>query len=206
MLAGLAVGTGRIGALNAARVMLGGAFPVLVVVLYLGGQRQSASFFYAWTFTSVVSAALLGLRFRRVWSRASLRVVLEQWRVGVPVHVSNVGQRILLRGDQFLLVALASTAAVGQYSVAVNVAETLWYLPVAAGLASLPILSGSGSPAFKRHELRRALRVSFLFTLLGAAGLAVAAPMAVPWFPEDVPLVVELGDGGPGVMVRRGSA
>lgn len=180
MLTGLTIGTGRIGLLNVTRALLGTSSLVFVLVLWLDARKSSALFFYAWALTTVCGSAMLGVWLRKVWSHPSRLILAEQWRIGFPVHLSNVAQIILLRGDQFLLFALASPAAVGHYSVAVNVAEILWYLPVAAGLASLPTLSSSAPDATKRRELSQALRISVLLTLAGAIVLALVAPMVVP--------------------------
>src|SRR5262249_48245567 len=136
--------------------------------------------FYVWCAGNLVVASLLARRFRRVVDRPSRAVAERQLRIGLPIHLSNVAQFLLLRADQLVLALVSGTAAVGQYSVGVNVVEALWYLPLAAGLASIPFLSGPPPAAEKQDALRRAIGMSVWLTAGGAVVLGALAPVVVP--------------------------
>jgi O-antigen/teichoic acid export membrane protein len=185
-MSGVALGSDRVFLYNASRLLLAGSFPLAVGILAIMGIRSPRAFFYASCCGSVAVAILLGLSFRRTFERPRRDVALDQVRIGLPIHVTNVAQFLLLRGDQLILAALATRAAVGRYSVAVNIAEALWYLPAAAGLVSIPFLSGDRSPAEKLAALRHALRVSLWLPAAGALVAAALAPVLIPIvFGED---------------------
>lgn len=179
-MSGVALGSDRVFLYNASRLLLAGSFPLAVGILAVMGIRSASAFFYASCCGSVAVAVLLGLSFRRLFDRPRREVALDQVRVGLPIHVTNVAQFLLLRADQLILAALATRAAVGRYSVAVNIAEALWYLPAAAGLVSIPFLSGDRSAADKRAALRHALRVSLWLPAAGALATAALAPVLIP--------------------------
>jgi O-antigen/teichoic acid export membrane protein len=104
----------------------------------------------------------------------------KQLRVGLPIHVSNVAQFLLLRADQLVLSVVAGATAVGMYSVSVNLVEALWMLPAAAGLASIPFLSGKAPEDQKQQAMMAATGISIWLTLIGAVFLGAVAPFLVP--------------------------
>jgi O-antigen/teichoic acid export membrane protein len=178
---GMALGTEKVGFYNVSRLVLSGSFPLGVVLLALAGIKEPRPFYYAWCAGTVLVAVLFLVRFSPLGSSPSSGVAAEQLRVGMPIHVANLANFLLLRVDQLLLAALASTAAVGLYSVAVNLVEALWYLPMAAGLVSIPFLSSpSHSEAEKRQALLHALRMSVGLPLVGAVVLGTVSPVLVP--------------------------
>jgi O-antigen/teichoic acid export membrane protein len=137
-------------------------------------------FFYAWCVGNLVVAALLAVIFARLFSAPRPLLAIEQAKVGLPIHISNLGQFLLLRADQLILVVLATSAAVGRYSIAVNIAEVLWYLPAAAGLVSIPFLSSQRPTPEKKAALLHAIRLSLWLTAGGAVVVALVAPPLVP--------------------------
>jgi O-antigen/teichoic acid export membrane protein len=179
-MSGVALGSDRVFLYNASRLLLAGSLPFAVGILALVGIRSSTAYFYASCCGSAAVALLLGLSFRRIFERPRRDVALEQFHVGLPIHVTNVAQFLLLRADQLILAALATEAAVGRYSVAVNIAEALWYLPAAAGLVSIPFLSGDRSVEDKLVALRHALSVSLWLPAAGALAAAALAPLLIP--------------------------
>lgn len=178
---GLALGSGRVRLYNASRLLLAGSFLAGVLAFWGLGHASPRAFYFAWCGAQLTVAALLGLCLRTEPLGASRRVAGEQWRAGWPVHLSNTSQFLLLRVDQLLLAGLVGTAAVGEYTVAVNVAEALWYLPAAAGLLSIPFLSGGLPEADKARALVHAFRISFWFPVAGALALASSASVLLPY-------------------------
>lgn len=180
VVSGLALGVGRVGLYNTVRLLLAASLPVGVVLLALSGIQRALPFFYAWCVGNLVVAALLAVIFSRLFSRPRPRLAIEQAKVGLPIHISNLGQFLLLRADQLILIVLATSAAVGSYSVAVNIVEVLWYLPGAAGVVSIPFLSGPRTAAEKTAALLHALRLSLWLTAGGAIVVALLGPPLVP--------------------------
>lgn len=201
-LAGLALGLGRVRLYNGSRLVLAGCFPAAVLCLAALGVREPVPYFVAWALTSVGVGVFLAAAFRHEHTVIDIEAGKSAALVALPIHVANVGQFLLLRADQLLLFVLAGSAAVGYYTVAVNVAEVLWYLPAAAGLVSLPFLSGERDAGEKQAALLQAIRLSVWVTTAGAILCAVAAPILLPvvfgeeFRPAVVPLLVLL----PGVL------
>lgn len=180
VVSGLALGTGRVALYNTVRLLLAASLPIGVALLALGGIQRVMPFFYAWCVGNLAVATLLVLIFRGLFSRPQPRLALEQVKVGLPIHVSNLSQFLLLRADQLILFVLATSAAVGRYSIAVNIVEVLWYLPAAAGLVSIPFLSSPRPLAEKTTALLHALRLSLWLTAAGAVIIALVAPPVLP--------------------------
>lgn len=180
-LAGLVVGTGLIRRYNYARLLQASGLLVGATVLTATSVRSSHYYFLGWLagLGAAVVALWLSLPDRRI--RVSSRVARYQLRLGAGIHSGNLAQFLLLRVDQLLLGAFSGAAAVGVYSVAVNLAEVVWYLPAAAGLVAIPRLS---APHLSRREqdeiLRLALRGGVLAPFVLAIGAAVAAPFLIP--------------------------
>jgi O-antigen/teichoic acid export membrane protein len=201
-LAGLALGLGRVQLYNASRLVLAGGFPTAVLGLALLGVRQPVPYFVAWAFSSLAVGLFLAAAFRHEGATIDVEVGKRAALVALPIHVANVGQFLLLRADQLLLFVIAGSAAVGYYAVAVNIAEVLWYLPAAAGLVSLPFLSGDRPFREKQEALVKAVRLSVWMTGAGAVICAITAPILLPlvfgqdFRPAVVPLLVLL----PGIL------
>ena len=179
-LSGLAMGTGQVSFYSVTRLTLAGSYPAALIVLKVLGQEGSRTFFYAWCLSNVIVAALFLSRFSDTLSWPSRAVGDKQLRVGLPIHISNVAQFLLLRSDQLVLSVVAGAAAVGMYSVGVNLVEALWVLPAAAGLASIPFLSGDAPEDQKQRAMMSATSLSIWLTVIGAVFLGAVAPFLVP--------------------------
>jgi O-antigen/teichoic acid export membrane protein len=180
VLSGLALGIGRVALYNTVRLLLAASLPVGVVLLALAGIQGAMPFFYAWCVGNLAVAALFALILTPLFARPRPRLAIEQAKIGLPIHVATLSQFLLLRADQLILFVLATSAAVGRYSIAVNIVEVLWYLPAAAGLVSIPFLSGSRTEDEKTAALLHALRLSLWLTAGGAVLVALVAPLLVP--------------------------
>jgi O-antigen/teichoic acid export membrane protein len=63
---------------------------------------------------------------------------------GLKSHVGNILKDLSYRGDFLLINYFLTPVAVGYYSVAVNIAETIWKIPDAIGSVLLPKVSRMG--------------------------------------------------------------
>ena len=82
------------------------------------------------------------------------------------------------RFDLFLVAAFVSTAGVGQYAVAVGLAESVWWISSAISMVLLPRLTAMDkedadevTPIISRNTL--------LISVLAAGGLIAVAPAAI---------------------------
>ncbi|MCS7039076.1 MAG: oligosaccharide flippase family protein, partial [Caldilineales bacterium] len=110
-----------------------------------------------------------GARWRPLWNRALLRMTLSY---GLRGWLANILQFFNYRLDTFLLNGFVGAAAVGLYSVAVALAEMLWYLPNAVGFVLFPRAAATAAAAMNRFT-PRVLAATMALTALAAVALAV---------------------------------
>jgi O-antigen/teichoic acid export membrane protein len=118
---------------------------------------------------------------RPSFDRAALRTVAA---VGLPLHAGQVFLFLLLKFDVFLVAVYLGTAEVGQYSLAVLVADLAFLLAFPLVQASLPFqaaleVSESASVAFK------AARFNLLVAVLIAAVFAATQWWLIPFVYGD---------------------
>lgn len=116
---------------------------------------------------------------------------------GIKGYAANALQTINYRLDLFILAAVASREAVGNYALAVSVATLLWLLPEALSEVVYPRiarLSGGDDSATREMVETKSLRHVGLVVVLGslvvAAGLEL---LVVPVFGETFRPAVNLG-------------
>ncbi|MBI4507865.1 MAG: oligosaccharide flippase family protein [Chloroflexi bacterium] len=141
------------------------------------------------TLALVASAAfaLLSTAGYVAWAEAAARRPAWTARVlpaalgyGLRGQVANVVQYLNYRMGFFLLNAFAGSAAVGLLSIAVVLAEALWYATNAVATVLFPRVAARGQEPEAVALAAQAARLGFALTALLALGLAVVAPLAVP--------------------------
>lgn len=153
---------------------------LLLLLLFLATSEGSLGVVYrSWvggvSLSGIISigitAALLGSR-----PRFRSRQMFTLARFGMRTYPALLLRFLNLRLDQFLVVLLSSSAALGQYAVAVNVGELLFQVPAAL----LWTLSGVISSLDTERAAQIVTQFSrFAVILLMGASLVVAA--AAPW-------------------------
>ncbi len=119
---------------------------------------------HRWRWEGVVGALLFALK--------------DQIRYGVQSQLGNLAQFLNYRLDHYLVAAFVSKGAVGQYTVAVGLSESLWWISSAVVVVLSPRLSG-----MKREEageLALAAGRNVLMVMgVAALGLAFLSPWAI---------------------------
>jgi O-antigen/teichoic acid export membrane protein len=154
----------RLQAIQPASWMLGA---ILVLWLLHGGATAGA---LTWIAAQAIGAlAILSYIFVRIRPRfrGLGRAIPAFLRFGMEAYLANVIWTMLLRSGGLLLAYLSNAAAVGIYSIAVLMGETLWYLPRALTVALNPRVAASGQEDAMRLSLR-AVRIA-LWLVIGAA-------------------------------------
>lgn len=103
----------------------------------------------------------------------------DQFRYGSQTHVGNIAQRLNLQLDMMLLSTFAGATAVGLYSVAVTLAQVLWYIPDSIGRLLFPRVASS-SRAEANRVTPLACRNTVLLTLVGAGVVVAVGPLLIP--------------------------
>ena len=177
-----------------------GLFLVLLVILRLGVTGAIVA-----QGLSVAAASLLGFvflkrcgmlsrwRLSRAWVKPLFAYGLKSWP-------GNMLQFFNYRLDIFILNLFASAVSVGQYSVAVGLAEMIWFLPTAVALILLPRTAADWDRATRFTPL--VARNTLLVTALSAAGIALVSHPLIKlayghdFVPASTPLLILL----PGVV------
>jgi O-antigen/teichoic acid export membrane protein len=135
-----------------------------------------------------------------VGTSLSPRLLAEQLSFGGRTVVGTLAERLHFRANTFLLNALVSVAATGVFSVALGLAETLWYLPTSFGLVlfSRAVRGGreSASIASAMTRTMLALMVVVAVPLWLIAPTAVELVYGAPFREAGVALQIML----PGVL------
>jgi len=125
---------------------------------------------------SVIALALLSSMLVRrgasFWPRWNSLVMKTTLKFGLRSYVGNVLQFFNYRLDVFLVNFFLGSASVGIYTVAVAMAEMLWYLPNAVGFVIFPKAANTSAEAMNRFT-PRVFRITLMLTAAGAVVLAL---------------------------------
>lgn len=126
--------------------------------------------------SSMVSVAVLGVMLRRLgarfWPRWDRLVIKTTLKFGLRGYVANVLQFFNYRLDLFLVNYFLGPSSTGIYTVAVAMAEMLWYLPNAIGFVIFTKAANTSAEAMNRFT-PRVFRLTLALTAAGAVALAI---------------------------------
>ncbi len=181
------LGRQRLLAYNVLRLLRRGIFVVLLVGFVLAGRLDLELVLLL----NLVALALTAAGI--VWSmaragvagwRISPRLLLDQLSFGGRTVAGTLAERLHFRANTFLLHALVGVGATGVFSVALGLAETLWYLPTSFGLV-----------LFSR-AVRGGREGAYIASAMTRTMLALMVAAAIPlWF--LAPPLVEIAYGSP---------
>lgn len=146
----------------------------------------------------IVAAAMLIVARRRfgwhghVTERSAVSEPSGQLRraisFGIKGYASNALQFVNYRLDLFILNAVVSTSAVGQYSVAVGITQVLWLMPQALSDVLFPRVAALSASSAENAEVARAMAEAKSLRHTALATLAVTAILAVALVGLVVPI------------------
>ena len=179
---GFLIGCGRLRAAAAISASGGWLYAVFVLaVAGLAGMRVETAL-AAWIAAHLLWAALLASIGARVAGLRApdVRLLVESVRFGLRAWSGSVSQFLNARLDQILVGVIASSATLGIYSVAVNAAEVLLFLPNAVATALLPTLVRVGPDGGALERTLRTFRSSLLVTFATILVAGVAGGILIP--------------------------
>lgn len=130
------LGKNRIKEFNLLSLTQGAALLVLVLLFLLGVRRDVLSPVIAWVSAAVLVAILsiwLVCRIAGISRHFNYLLFKESVKFGSQGYLGNVIQFLNYRLDMLLVAMFMNLTYVGYYSVAVPLAEALWYFPSAVG-------------------------------------------------------------------------
>lgn len=169
------LGQQKINQWNLIHLFRGSMLTLLVLVLLLGAKAGLLGACSAWAGAMFLSGILSLLLVRRMTDiKWTFHPALFKHSVkfGVQGYLGNVIQLLNYRLDMLLVAFFIDAAAVGYYSVAVGLAEALWYFPAAVGVVIL-----ARTPGLSAEEADKSTPIvcrNTLFLTLGAGVLLFA--------------------------------
>jgi len=153
---------------------------LFIIVLNLGIKGALLAILGSGIIISVVAFYKLysDIGFSMKWNGSLIKRML---RLGGLYAASLLIMKLIYRIDVLLLERLSDLSEVGYYSIAVNISEQLWQLPMAVGIVLMSRSAGSDHSHQMNRQVGQSLRFSLLLSLLGAAVLFVIAPYLIPW-------------------------
>ena len=159
------------------QTVAGAAFSILALIaqmplLAFGVLPVLQAVIRAWLLAaSVQFTNLVQLLKQASWTTSRILI-----RRGWPLLISGLSVTLYMKSDQVMLEWLRGHAEVGQYSVAVRVAESLYFLPVILSSTLLPRI-GQGSGKFETDPgLRQLYRTAWLL----GVGMMLASMLLLP--------------------------
>jgi O-antigen/teichoic acid export membrane protein len=174
------LGRQRVIAYNVLRFMRRAGFVVLLVGFVLLGRLDLELVLVLNLVALAVTAVGIVWAFMRariVGMRPDVRLLVAQLSFGGRTVVGTLAERVHYRANTFLLNAIVGIGATGVFSVALGLAETLWYLPTSFGLVlfSRAVQGGREGANIASAMTRTVLAVM----LVGAIPLWLLAPTLV---------------------------
>jgi O-antigen/teichoic acid export membrane protein len=173
---------GRFGAMNLLEVSLPLSILLALAFVEITEGLTVESTVVAWTLAllppTILGYAMLGLPH---WPRGlALGGQLRQAvRFGVQGQLSNLIQLLNLRLDAYLVLWLVNSAGVGVYTVAVSLAEGMWFIANSVGVVLLTSLTASDDETAARMT-PVVCRNTLLVTGVAAIGAAAVSPVLLP--------------------------
>jgi len=174
-------------------------YALLLAAVSFGVGLDATEAAALWVVSQIVRGALLTAAAARGQSLVGpdLGLIVESVSFGLRTWLGSLSAFLNARIDQLIIGLIANNAVLGFYAVAVNVAETLLYLPDAAAVVLLPSLATDTEETRTRRTLA-SFRVLALVTVSGIAAAAIVGAPLIPvifgpsFAPSTVPFLLLL--------------
>jgi O-antigen/teichoic acid export membrane protein len=173
-----------------------------IALLGFNARLETVAFVYVGVTTMVAASSFVWVGRLSGWTiRPDFPLQARLARYGLKSYAQIFFQSLNYRVDVLILAMLADPAQVAFYGVAVNFAETAWYLPEVVSNVLFPALAGA-HPKEVHPFAARALRITIAATLpvigglLALGGWFLPKLYGAPYQAAVVPLILLL----PGVL------
>jgi O-antigen/teichoic acid export membrane protein len=175
---------------------------VLFVVVFKAGLVSTVVATVVNVVVGVVLAAFYLHRSERLTLSFHWKLFKATMSYGLKSYFANVIQFLNYRLDLLLVSFFIGTVAVGWYSVAVNFAEVLWYVPTSIGTILFPHVANSSEQSANIMTARISRQTLLLMTLASGV-VALISPYIIPlvFGPEFSPAINALLILLPGVLL-----
>ena len=143
-------------------------------LLVFGWLQVVQSVLRAWLLSSVFRGRHLLADLRQVCIPTA-RALIKR---GLPLLITGLSVSLYMKSDMVMLQWLKGSSAVGQYSVAVRVAESLYFLPVMLANTYMPRIGNIDLEFSENRELQQLYRLAWLLGI----GMMFASMLVLPIF------------------------
>jgi O-antigen/teichoic acid export membrane protein len=105
---------------------------------------------------------------------------MESFKFGLKQHLGSIFQLLNYRLDLLIIAALLTSMEVGQYSVSVVIAETIWYIPGSLGQVLYPKTASSDIKAANTFT-PLVCKTNILLTFIAVLILYGISGIIIPW-------------------------
>jgi len=178
----LVIGTGKLALFNGMEIIfrtVGVAGLLACLVFFHGGIRSVLALNLAIAVGGALAVRAVLRKLIRASGAAAPRTDMGLFRssvaYGAKAYTAALLAYLIVRSDMLLVNTLRGASDAGIYSIAVQVADLIYLLPMSIGLVLFPRLArdGSGDPAFAMKVTRH---TAFLLLLLCSAAALLARP------------------------------
>jgi len=204
-ISGLLVVSGAVVAVQRRVLLSGGAQAVMLAVLWLYGAISPLSVILAADITAILGWSLLLSLIRQTTSTAPIwdpALVRESLSFGLKMHTGAIFVFLNLRADAYLVKSYAGLMALGYYSLAATLVETIWLATDSVAMVVLQRQTESDLPS-SALLTARVCRVNFAIAGLLAGALAISIYPIIRYgyganfMPTVIPVLILL----PGIVV-----
>jgi O-antigen/teichoic acid export membrane protein len=175
----------RSGAFNTIRLVNAGIFTGGIALVAYAGAGNPLDLAYVFWAAGSVGAAIVSLRvMRRDRGRLGDGALRPLARLGRNAYAALVIDKLLLRLDQFVVIAVAGPASLGLYSVAVNWSEISQYVGHSMGHAVFEDERTLSDAAIRRIRRLFVVTLCLISAVIGAAGFVLIGPIFGEAFAE----------------------
>lgn len=206
-------GRSRFVALQTVAVLQGAIALGALLALDAADELDVGTAIAAWTasflIVDVICLLIIGLGNIDIGTvlRPDMPALREQVKYGAQGQLANMAALFNYRLDQYLVAAFVSTAGVGHYTVAVGLAESVWWISSAVSLVMLPRLTAMTEEA-AQEVTPLVCRNTFLISIIAGIALIAISPIAIQvlfgdeFYPDSFwPLVLLM----PGIVAASAS-
>jgi O-antigen/teichoic acid export membrane protein len=177
------LGARRIADFNAVTVLTRLLLLILLLLLAVTVGLGIGGAIWATFLSSLAVCLVLYPWIRRMAGGVSFRLnpgyIRDTFTYGLKAHVGNIVGFLNYRVEVFMLGVFVPASAVGFYSVAVGLAERLWFLSESASIVLFPTVSAEKDEHARKTFTPLVSRSVLLITAVGAAGLFLLSQWVV---------------------------
>jgi len=183
---------------------------LIAVILFLMILKQSVfGAILSYTLATIIIALFVILLIRKIvnfhpsFNRALFKNALSY---GGKIYLGNIAQFLNYRLDMLLIAIFLIPASVGLYSIAVEIVEKLWLIPMAAATVLFPRVSSLKDSQVNFLTPRVCRHTLFIITVISLGLVILAYPLIKIFFgsaflPSLTPLLILL----PGIVAFSGA-